>query len=63
MNEKAAGIECETDQFGDNVHEKKGGNKISETLRSKLSEGSREDCGRGLGWYGSKESVGPGMDP
>ena len=34
---ETAGIECGTDQFGDNST-KKGGNKISETLRSKLSE-------------------------
>ena len=40
---ETAGIECGTDQFGDNVHEKKeGGNKVSETLRSKLSVGHQK---------------------
>ena len=36
---ETAGSECGTDQFGDNVHEKIRGNILSETLKSKLSEG------------------------
>ena len=36
---ETAGMECGTDQLGDNLHEEKENKKISETLWSKLSEG------------------------
>ena len=39
MKRETAGIKCGTNLFGGNIQQKKRGNKISETLRSILSEG------------------------
>ena len=43
---ETVGIECGTDQYGDNVR----GNKISETLRSKLSKGLQKILQQRPGW-------------
>ena len=49
LTSKTDGIECGTDQFETTSTGEKRGNKILETLRSRLSEGLQKDCRRGLG--------------
>ena len=49
INKFLTGIECGTDQFGDNVNEKEEGIKYQRHRGQNYLKGSRKDCSRGLG--------------